>query len=90
MARIEAKTQEIVVGITLNLSNDDATHLHYVLNNCYGDAYGPRTDKKWKETWPWLKKFVEELNEKRGEGCTMGARVKNGNRNPTRGAGAPE
>jgi hypothetical protein len=76
MARITPKTTEIVTGITLNLSNDDATHLSFALHNAqkYCFAKGYKNDFGCVN-WPWLNKFIEELDNNRGTGCTMGPRA---------------
>lgn len=69
---INAKTTEVVTGITLELSNDDATHLLVALKH-YRKF---RTSHSYNEEWPWLDKFISSLDEARGVGYTMGRRAR--------------
>lgn len=73
MPKIVAKTQEVVTGVTLELTNDEATHLSYALHGFIRlIAIHPYNGTR---KWPFIEEFVETLDKTRGVGCTMGPRV---------------
>lgn len=74
--RIVASTTEVVTGITLNLGNDDATHLSFALS-CLAAAMkeGHTIKNGLGREWDWLNRLRAELEQARGVGCTMGPRA---------------
>lgn len=75
-SRIKAKVKKIVTGVILELSNDDATHLSYFMRTATDGRYPTIQGRKYINSWPWAKNFVEELDKTRGNGHIGGRRTK--------------
>ncbi len=73
MPKIIAQTTEVVTGITLQLTNDEATHLSYALGG-YIDLIKKHTHNG-SRSWPFIERLRDQLDDARGSGCTMGPRV---------------
>lgn len=58
--KISSKRKEIITGITLELTNDEATHLSMALTDAQ--------QRRRPNGWPWLDKFKLELDTQRGVG----------------------
>ena len=76
--KILTKKQTVLVGVVIELSLDDATHLSFVLSQARKYCFGPDGDF-WGgggKVWPWLDKFHKELDSARGKGATFGRGLK--------------
>ena len=77
--KILAKKQTISVGVIIELSSGDATHLSFVLSQARKYCFGPGGKSDFGDGggkgWPWLNKLHEELDLARGKGSTIGGRL---------------